>query len=85
MQTIPCSDIFEEVCIDYIGPFPNCQGKSYIILATCNFSKYAIAAPTKDMTALTAAKFILYNIGLRYQFPQIIRSDRGQSFLSNVV
>ncbi|HLX55158.1 MAG TPA: RNase H-like domain-containing protein, partial [Aquella sp.] len=84
MQTIPCNDVYQELCIDYIGPFQNCQSKKYILLASCNFSKYVVAIPTSDMTAITAAKFILYNIGLKFMFPQIIRSDRGSAFLSEV-
>ena len=44
-----------------------------------------MAVATKDMTSETVAKFILYNIGLVYGFPNKILSDRGTSFLSKAV
>ena len=78
---------FEMIGIDIVGVLPETKTNSnqYIICAIDYFSKYAITRAIKDLTALTAAKFIFEDIICVYGTPKKIITDRGSNFESSLI
>lgn len=77
---------FEKIYIDFVGEIsPNSSdGHKYIMTISCDLTKYVIMTPTFDSTALTAAKTIVEEVCLVFNFPKIIVSDNGPAFVSEI-
>lgn len=75
---------FEKIYIDFVGEInPNSSdGHKYIMTASCDLTKYVVMKATYDSTAITAAKTIVEEICLTFNFPKIIVSDNGPAFIS---
>lgn len=78
--------LFDHVFIDYVGPIPQSEnGNKYIFTAICDVTKFLVAVPTHDCTALTAAECLIEHIFCRYNFPSRLISDNATSFLSQII
>ena len=75
---------FEEISIDFIGPFPtDMLGNSFICSIMDDSTGYCDAEPCEAETAIVAAHCIL-RWGCRLGFPYRIRSDRGSQMTSEI-
>jgi hypothetical protein len=73
------------IAIDTIGPLPaDDQGMVYIIVAIDCFSRFVELKSTKDVTAKSAAAFILEIAG-RYGMPKCLRSDNGGQYAAKII
>lgn len=81
------SSPFDHVYIDFVGPInpPTAMNNRWIFSAVCDLTKMVVFVPTPDATALTAAKCLLDNVILKFNFPSKIISDNAASFLSKVI
>lgn len=78
--------LFDHTFIDFVGPIPaSALNNKYIFTATCDLTKFLVATPTPDCSALTAAQCLLEHIICRYNFPSRIISDNATSFTSQVI
>lgn len=78
--------LFDNVYIDFVGPIAtSAEGHKYIFTAICDLTKFLVAVPTKDCTALTAAECLLEHILCRYSFPARLISDNATSFTSQII
>lgn len=78
--------LFDHTFIDYVGPIPSSSsGNKYIFTATCDLTKFLVAVPTVDCTALTAANCLLEHILCRYNFPSRLISDNATSFICQLM
>lgn len=77
---------FEKIYIDFVGEInPNSEeGHKYIMSISCDLTKYVIMLPTFDSTALTAARIIVEEVCLTFNFPKIIVSDNGPAFTADI-
>lgn len=77
---------FEKIYIDFVGEInPNSsEGHKYIFTVSCDLTKYIIMTPTIDQTAITAARTIVDEVCLTYNFPKTIVSDNGPAFVSEI-
>lgn len=76
---------FDHVFIDYMGPVTaSNEGYTYIFVATCDLTKYSVAAATMGHTAPITADCFVREIILKFGFPSMITSDRGAEFLSEL-
>lgn len=77
---------FEKIYIDFVGEInPNsADGHKYIMSISCDLTKYLIMKATFDSTALTAAKVIVEEVCLVYNFPKTIISDNGPAFTAEI-
>lgn len=75
---------FEKIYIDFVGEIhPNSvDGHKYILTVSCDLTKYVIMKPTYDQTAETAARTIVDEVCLIFNFPKIIVSDNGPAFIA---
>jgi hypothetical protein len=78
---------FEHVFLDHVGPIspPSHEGHKYIFVATCDLTKYSIAIPVFDSTAITTDDCYLKHIILQFGFPAEVSSDGGPAFISEVM
>lgn len=51
----------------------------------CDLTKFLIAVPTTDSTALTAANCLLEHIVCRYNIPSRLISDNAQAFIGRII
>lgn len=85
LQPIPvCSDPFERIIIDCVGPLP-CTGKGhqYLLTVMCPTTRYPEAIPLRNIKAKTIVPHLL-NLFTRVGIPIIIQSDQGSNFTSNL-
>ena len=73
--------------IDGVGPIrPAVRGFHFVYHASCPFSHYCWFAPGVDTGAEDWAKFLVEQVFFDVAgFPAVLRSDRGDAFISGVV
>lgn len=87
LQPVPCpATSFEVVGIDLYGPLPmTATDHRWIVKAFDHLTRYAETAPLRSASAADVAHFFLHNILLRHGALGVRLSDRGKSFLSQVL
>ena len=81
----PPRGTWERLAMDYVGPVPtSAQGNKYILVLTDLFSKFVVTKAVPDNTSMTAAKFLLYDVFMRYGVPSEIVTDNGSHFTSSL-
>lgn len=78
---------FEKVYMDLVCPISpvGSKGNIYIFTCNCDLTKYAMAVPMKDGSALSTAKAFMHGVILRHGFPKEIVSDNGTNFVSETM
>ena len=61
------------------------DSNNYILTMQDNLSKYCIAVPIPDISATTFAHAITKHLLSQYGAPRAILTDRGGSFINNLV
>jgi transposase InsO family protein len=68
-----------------VGPLPVPQGSNkYILTFQDDLSKYVVAVPIRQQDAETVARAFVEKIVLTYGTPQILQSDQGANFISEM-
>ena len=77
---------FERVAVDLMGPFEKTENDNlYIAVFQDYFTKWIIAEPLKDKTAMGVADLFYTKWVALFGCPQILHSDRGGEFTADVV
>ena len=77
---------FERVAVDLMGPFEKtANGNLYIAVFQDYFTKWMIAEPLKDKTAMGVADLFYVKWVALFGCPQELHSDRGGEFKEEVV
>lgn len=78
---------FQKIYIDLVGPITpmSSEGNNYIFSCNCELSKYAIASPMRDCSALTTAKAFIHETILKFVFPEEIVTGNGTNFISQTM
>ncbi|GBN62574.1 Retrovirus-related Pol polyprotein from transposon 412, partial [Araneus ventricosus] len=87
LQPIEPPDIpFAKVGIDLLGRFPVTRsGNRWIIVCTDYLTRFTVTKALPTGEAIEVAKFIVEEIILKHGSPKEMISDRGRTFLSNLV
>jgi hypothetical protein len=76
---------WNKIALDIVGPLPltenNCR---YILTCQDNLTKYLIAIPLENQEANTIAEAFVNKVCLVHGIPQIILTDQGANFMSQV-
>lgn len=75
----------ELVCMDFLSIEPDNRNTKDILVITDHFTKYAVAIPTRDQKANTAAKCLWEHFLVHYGFPEKLHSDQGRDFESHTI
>ena len=78
-------EIFDVWGIDFMGPFPNSFGFTYILLAGDYVSKWVEAKPTRTDDTKVVAYFVKSNIFCRFGIPWACISDKGTQFCNRAI
>ena len=76
---------FEKCYLDVVGPLPvTTSGNKYILTFQDDLSKYVVAVPMERQDADTVARAFVEKIVLLYGIPQIVQTDQGSNFMSEM-
>jgi transposase InsO family protein len=84
MTSITSSQPLEIVCMDYLTLESSKGGYQYVLVITDHFTRYAVAIPTRNMTAHTTAEAVFNHFIVPYGFPKRIHTDQGANFESRL-
>ncbi|XP_056876766.1 uncharacterized protein K02A2.6-like isoform X2 [Takifugu flavidus] len=76
---------FRHLVMDYVDMIDRVQGKRYMFVVVCRFSRWIEACPTSKADHKAAAKFLCKEVFLRFGMPDTISSDNGPHFVSQVI
>ncbi|KAK3101184.1 hypothetical protein FSP39_001606 [Pinctada imbricata] len=85
LVSIETTQPLELVCMDFLTLERSKGGFEYVLVITDHFTRYAIAVPTKNMTARTTADVFFRNFVVHYGLPKRIHSDQGANFESRLM
>jgi hypothetical protein len=76
---------FQRISINFVGPLAaSSKGKKYILTVKDCFTRWIEAFPIVAATALETVDILVKEISCRYGVPEIIHSDTGNQFTSNL-
>uniref|UniRef100_A0ABD2W598 RNA-directed DNA polymerase n=1 Tax=Trichogramma kaykai TaxID=54128 RepID=A0ABD2W598_9HYME len=79
-------EAFDKVSIDTVGKLrTTTAGNCHILTMQCHLTKYLLAIPLLNIKATTIANAQAKNLICQFGAPRAILSDRGTSFLSEIV
>lgn len=80
LTSIQTTQPLEILCMDFLTLEMAKGGYQHILVMTDHFTRYALAVPTKNMSAKTTAEVFFHNFVVHYGLPQRIHSDQGGNF-----
>ena len=76
---------FERCAIDIVGPTTETnKGNKYILTFQDDLSKFVVAEPIQAQDAETVAREFVRSIILKFGAPEVVLSDQGSNFLSEL-
>lgn len=86
LQELPAAERpFDFVAIDVVGPLPRAEnGDRYILSILDHFSRYLEMVAIPDQTSETVAAALVRRWILKYGVPDVILSDQGTNFMSEL-
>ncbi|CAG2228704.1 unnamed protein product [Mytilus edulis] len=86
LQPQQTHDVFQRWHIDILSGLPTTKDKfKHILLVVDSYSKWCEAFPLRTQEAKEVANVLYKEIITRYGAPRILISDRGKTFVSNIV
>jgi hypothetical protein len=83
--TITARKSFERCALDIVGPTDvTNKGNRYILTFQDDLTKFMAAIPNATQDAETVAREFVQNIVLKYGIPEVILTDQGANFLSDL-
>ena len=86
LQPMVISEPVNFWAIDYMGPLPEiARENKHILVVGDHFAKWCEPFPTQDQKAQTIANILVSRLFSRFGPPQILHSDQGTNFESNLI
>jgi len=74
----------EVLHVDLTGPHVTSQGYRYIMTACDSFTRFVVAEPLGNKTALSVARALVHEVVLKFGIPCCILTDLGTEFQNEV-
>ena len=85
LNNILVCEVFDVWGIDFMGPFPKCFSKEYILVTVDYVSKWVEAIALQKNDAKYVMKFLKKNIFTRFGIPRALISDEGTHFCNKQI
>ena len=85
LQPIHVTQPLELVHMDYLSLEPSKGNIENVLVITDQFTRYALAYPSKTQTAQATARILWDNFICHYGFPEKFISDQGRNFESDLI
>ena len=85
MCSLESSGPMDLVCIDFLKLDTDSHNKSYVLVITDHFTRFARAVPMRNQTARGVAEVLWKEFFLDFGFPRRLHSDRGASFTGKLM
>lgn len=72
------------VAVDIMGPLPKSYSNEYIITFNDCFTRFVVAIPSSNHRTSTIAKIMMTHVISAYGIPEVVLSDRGSEFTSEL-
>lgn len=85
--TTIATEPFQKIYVDIYGPINPIseKGNSFILTCNCSLTKFVIAVPIPEQSAITTAKALVHSVFLKYGLPEILVTDNGKNFISETL
>ena len=85
MQLVKSGVPMQRLATDILVEFPETKASNkYILVVADYFTKWTEAFPMPNMEAATVARLLVEEVVTRFGVPQVIHSDQGRQFESNL-
>ncbi|PNF18074.1 hypothetical protein B7P43_G03322 [Cryptotermes secundus] len=86
LQITTTPDVVWEKCsLDIVGPLTlTAEGNKYLLTFQDELSKFTLAVPIQQQDAGTVAKAFVEEVVLKFGIPQVLLTDQGSNFLSEL-
>lgn len=79
------SEPWNKIALDVVGPLPRTENNcKYILTCQDNLTKYLIAIPIENQEANTIAEAFVNKVCLTHGIAQVVLTDQGGNFLSQI-
>ena len=85
LQPLPVCTIMQRLHVDLMGPLVKSRHYKYLMSAVCPFSKYLVAVPLPDKSAVNVAKALVKHVFFVYGAVEFCFTDRGKEFENEVL
>ena len=85
LVNITSSQPMKLVCVAYPSLEMSAGGYEHLLVITDHYTKYAVAVPTKNQSAIVTAQALFNNFIVHYGFMKRLHSDQGAQFEGNVI
>nr|KAG5705225.1 hypothetical protein BaRGS_011251 [Batillaria attramentaria] len=75
----------ELVCTDFLTLETSKGGFQHVLVITDHFTRYALAVPTRNMSAKTTADVLFNQFVVHYGMPKRLHSDQGANFEGRII
>lgn len=77
---------FDKVALDVVGPLEKTKNDyEYILTLQCQFSKYCMAIPLREISAASIADAFIKRFICYFGSPRLILTDQGANFMSSLM
>jgi transposase InsO family protein len=77
--------VWEKCALDIVGPLSQTlDGNKYVLTFQDELSIYTLAIPIAHQDTMTIAKVFVEEVILKFGIPQMIQTDQGSNFLSEI-
>ena len=85
LHQVPVSAPLDRIAFNILGPLPETEnGKIYILVVSCYFTKWTEAYAIRDQTAQSVVDIMVNEFISRFRFPTQIHTDQGRNFKSGL-
>ena len=85
LKSLDCGAVNERWHLDLSGPYPASNGYRYICICVDAFSRYLVAVPIRDKSALSVAKVLVRDVISRFGCFQSLQTDNGKEFQNEII
>jgi len=85
LKPIDCGAVNERWHCDLSGPYPASNGFRYICVCVDAFSRYLVATPIRDKSAMSVAKVLVRDVITKFGCFRSLQTDNGKEYQNEIL